>query len=688
MGFNFSDSVYTALLGLFAAILGIGYPLIIQAMGEIDKRYNSTRLTSCFEKDGRFKRFNVAILVSVFAAFVSGFALHLFNGIACVQVVLLTVLSIVVLWLVISTISLYRLFMIFFYPQDLFEYLKSDQQPRLFEILDLTCYAAEKENVRLYNEGVKYIEGTIEQAKKNKYLTDYERGVVEEMLKRTSKKDAPRYLRIDSTAIFLYFSCRPLRFRMMWDVLRQHIENGNYDWIMNYWEIADQEFRDINKQHEKEDTEYPSLFCETDAWKDFKEFHIALGALLLYNKRNDWLRQMIRFTNTMPPSYDLALCTFRGVFRWLHYFAELPDIGKRSLEYKCPMNFHSGICTGGLTYHYIVRYLAYSMLYLDELNYNVRHVEPLELPVTLTEKNEDEKAILANKEFIRLTEILKQNVSEINKEINRPSKVVFEINSALDNFIENCETVIYNSIKEKKWSDEKEKRIKTQLVLEFNSQKEKLITDINSSLYKCAATEKTACVDRRIKESDIYEGDYWYCVNLESTIISSLIRNIEITFNQIFLLKDASKVYTIRYADIEEALDRLQLSDRYMVLGFGGVELERRFSTHLQAGIKDVWAKNAEIVVLKKSQMPYVEFCTSDKDTGFEQIEASCLYSNIGELKKAKFSEEKLILKVLVNYKLVVSQSPIKFIRLRVATEVTDKTYDLDKIVPANDVLQ
>ena len=153
MEFDFIDSTYTALLGLFAAILGIGYPLIIQEMEEIDKRYNSTRLTSCFEKDGRFKRFNVAILVSVFAAFVSGFALHLLNRTTYVQISLLAILSIVILWLVINTIGLYKLFMIFFYPQNLLEYLKKNQQPKLFEILDLTCYAAEKENVELYNKG-------------------------------------------------------------------------------------------------------------------------------------------------------------------------------------------------------------------------------------------------------------------------------------------------------------------------------------------------------------------------------------------------------------------------------------------------------------------------------------------------------------------------------------------------------
>ena len=535
------------------------------------------------------------------------------------------------------------------------------------------------------NKGVKYIGKTIEQANRNKCLTDYERDVVEEMLKRTSRKDAPRYLRIDSTAIFLYFSCRPLRFRMMWDILRQHIEYGNYDWIMNYWEMADSVFRQMNVDY-NEDAEYLDCFQDDECTK-FKEFHIALGALLLYYKKNDCLHQMIRFSNLLPERYDLALCTFWGIFRWLRLFYSLLN-RPGYLESNYPMTCHLDIHADNVVYHHVVRYLAYSMLYLDELNYNVRYVKPLESPVTFTEDKEKEKVIPINEEFISLAEKLKQNVSEINKEINRPSKVVFEINCALDDFIEKCKTAIDDSIKEKKWSNEKEKNIKTQLVSEFNKQKEKLVTDTNSSLNINAATENTACVDREIAGSYIYAGNYRHNVNLEYMIISSLIRKIEIAFNQFFLLKRATKIYTIRYADIKEALDRLQLSDQYMALGFGGLELGQHCSISLQAAITDVWANNAEIIILKKSQMPYVKLCTSDSNSGFGRIGDSCLYTNIEELKKTKPSNNKLILKVLVNYKLVVPQSPIDFIRLRVATEVTDKTYDLDKIVPAGDILK
>lgn len=51
MDFSFSNSTYTALLALFAAIFGVGYPLIIQAIGEIDKKYDSTLLLKVLKRN-------------------------------------------------------------------------------------------------------------------------------------------------------------------------------------------------------------------------------------------------------------------------------------------------------------------------------------------------------------------------------------------------------------------------------------------------------------------------------------------------------------------------------------------------------------------------------------------------------------------------------------------------------------
>lgn len=81
MDFSFSNSTYTALLALFAAIFGVGYPLIIQAIGEIDKKYDSTLLLKCFEEEPDFKRFNKRVLTCIFFSITTPFILFLSNAI-------------------------------------------------------------------------------------------------------------------------------------------------------------------------------------------------------------------------------------------------------------------------------------------------------------------------------------------------------------------------------------------------------------------------------------------------------------------------------------------------------------------------------------------------------------------------------------------------------------------------------
>lgn len=694
MNFEFGNNVYTGLIGIFAAVMGIAYPLILQSLEKIDTRYNSTRLTKCFEEDKRFNYFNRSLKISIFFAFVTGFALYEFENTQGAQVILLAIHSVVTLWLVINTINLYRLFMDFFYPQKLLNYLKSFERPRLFEILDITYYAAEKENVELYNDGTTYIADTLTKINSDKNLQPYGRKVIEEILKRSSKKDTPQFLRIDNTGIILYFNCCPLDYRKMWEILRQHVERDNFDWLMNYWEIADQHYRRmIERSVDKEDAEYPSYFIENEETK-FKEFHIALGAVMLHHKKERWLHQMMRFTNIAPARYDLALCTFKGIFRWLRHFTKslywtnFDD----SLEYNYPIIFHTGVNGENIIYHHIVRYLAYSMLHLNELNYNVRYVEPFELPHPCTNDGIEDEAIPTNNAFIQMATNLKQYVREVNKEIDRPYEVLQQTIDAIDAFIEECKSAIFNTLSEKKWSDKKEQQLKEQLVTEFNGQSRLIIYREDANNDGWQKIEKIAECKVKIEFSDIFEGDYCYSNNLESNIVSLLIRNIQQEYNRLFILNHTSLNYKIRYIDIDIALERLQLSDQYVVIGMG-IDIEHRFAPKTQATIKDVISHSSEIVILKKSLLPYISFLYANSD--LESLSPiggsnSYLYTNLDMLRETNQSDgyQDLFLKVAVRYILVIPPTIIKYIRIKISSKNASEKLDLDKITQVDSVLK
>ena len=685
MGFNFSDTTYAALLGLFAAVFGIGYPLMIQAMGKIDKKYESARLLDYFEKNSIYLNFNRKLWICVYVILVTPFVLFLSNDLAWLPVVVLASDAIFILMLIIASVGLYKLIHKYYNPQQLYQLLRANLKWR--EIVDLAIYAAKNEDLALYNACV----GDI-----GKFLSTYGhttdseevKEITESFLRISSRKDAPEFLKSNTLGIDLYFVQPLLQYDLMWSILRRQINNGNFDWIMHYWECADYYYTTLLSQELLDKGERKSFDKEKDR---FKEFHVAFCALLLYCEKMEWLTRVMRFTNQLPARYELIPRSFEEIFYWLKHFCHMlsGSMGNLYLENHYRFTEHGGVQTDYITYEGVVRYLACRMLFLGEIGLEVRCKDPLTLPLPCVRDDDKtgEKVIPTNKENINLARQLKNAAKEINEIVKKEGNFVDKVHHAIDSYIEDCKNAMGDSQKDEDNAIGKEKLLKEQLFSEFERQKKILFLDKNPSLDERASEMRTAKCEMKIRESDIYEGDYRYNVNLESVVISRIISDIQTAFNQIFQVNRTLNVYTIRYTDIAEVLDRLQLSDQYEVIGWG-VNLEQKFATKTKATIKDALVHYSEIIVLKKSMMPYVVFCTSDNDSGFEQIEGSCLYSNIGELKKAKSSNDKLILKVLVNYKLVVPQSSIEFIRFRVATEVTDKTYDLDKIVPASDVLQ
>lgn len=50
MNFDFSDYTYSGLIGIFSAIIGMCYPLMLQAIERIDEKYHVIRFVELFRK--------------------------------------------------------------------------------------------------------------------------------------------------------------------------------------------------------------------------------------------------------------------------------------------------------------------------------------------------------------------------------------------------------------------------------------------------------------------------------------------------------------------------------------------------------------------------------------------------------------------------------------------------------------
>ena len=84
-------------------------------------------------------------------------------------------------------------------------------------------------------------------------------------------------------------------YQMMWVWIIKMLNAGHYDWIKQYWNIANQyctfKLEYSNKKDEK---------------NKFLEFHIMVGVLLFYKKSYNLLQHIFNFTNTLPAKYQIG----------------------------------------------------------------------------------------------------------------------------------------------------------------------------------------------------------------------------------------------------------------------------------------------------------------------------------------------------------------------------------------------
>lgn len=63
MAFDFSNYTYSGLIGIFSAIIGMCYPLLLQAIDRIDEKYHVIRFVELFKEEVVYGRFNHLLFI-------------------------------------------------------------------------------------------------------------------------------------------------------------------------------------------------------------------------------------------------------------------------------------------------------------------------------------------------------------------------------------------------------------------------------------------------------------------------------------------------------------------------------------------------------------------------------------------------------------------------------------------------
>lgn len=93
----------------------------------------------------------------------------------------------------------------------------------------------------------------------------------------------------------------------LWICLHQQLDYNRDEWFMDYWKHAHQYYEERFPSGSSCNDEKTEEAEEIEkAKKEFEEFHLALGGLLLYKQKHNLLQQVTTYSSDVPARYPLV----------------------------------------------------------------------------------------------------------------------------------------------------------------------------------------------------------------------------------------------------------------------------------------------------------------------------------------------------------------------------------------------
>lgn len=119
--FEFSNNAISLLLSVFSVIVGMTYPLLLQAIQRIDEQYRSSRITKILKEEKVFRLFQWLVTISIAFAFISIFILQLLDDCPTLTIVWVTIHTLLTWLLLVTTILLVYTIMTYYNPDELLD---------------------------------------------------------------------------------------------------------------------------------------------------------------------------------------------------------------------------------------------------------------------------------------------------------------------------------------------------------------------------------------------------------------------------------------------------------------------------------------------------------------------------------------------------------------------------------------
>lgn len=655
MKFDFLYHTYTLTITVFAAVFGMAYPLILQAIERIDQKYTSSVLSTDLRKRWQFKAFNVLILAGIACVGILAYVIECVDSEQWKYAVVSVAVFLIIL-LMIDVVLLVQQIIDYYSPKDLFGLLKKNSKEKDADaLLDLAKFAAKTDDFMLHVNSLSEIASLFyeEQQKAPKDKPVEYSPELYDILSKIAKRvgdptlfdDRYNYIGI-VTAVYNHSSeggLSPNTMLRTWEMVNRAAKVGNTGWFRDYWTYADQYYR-FYKLNGR------TPLCDNNL-KEFYRYHVMMGGLLIYFKRYDWLTHIMRFSQSQPEKFELIPGTLGRIFEMVWLVDELNEKPFGLYQKYQYLGLEEGAkiddAIAGYTYQYLALLIIRLWTYSD---YNINYDDPFILPAA------DNDYVENNERMINRVEWMKKNVERwynnglITEFGFRNVPDVNVVKSKLDEYIDVLKQKIVEIQARNEVNEHKAKVIKDEMIVSNAnyycpipmSDGDKLL---DGALFNTHSTPVVAT--KRIEKPFITKCSKMELGNFGGGLVCELnFKILNEYLRAAFSMMPCSVSYNINQKDLLEAIDRLELPEDYAIVEIGNVLnlYEFRNKITVEGGKRNY--KGHEILslgmadfsnclwILRESEVPFIEIVeTSFTGGGYTEIDHSNhLFSNIDHI--------------------------------------------------------
>ena len=445
--FNFFSNTYSAVVTIFAALLGISFPLILQSIQRIDEKYDSAVISDRFEDENIYNIFKWLLYIYAVIVCIVPFVLSFLSNVE-MEYWVNSFLLLYLLCIIMTLVILFDRISKYYNIEKLLSYLSSKKiESDILIFWDVMRFASKAENEHLYKTAIIEVFGYFvkeQEDSKDKKEIVYSASLYQVLYEMGSAVGNPQqqsfiYNRNDIISILYNTVITNAKisqqtFNCIWFMLNNASFVSNINWLKTYWTYANQYMRFRKMKCDNEDKQ--------EYLKEFYVFNVMFGAMLTYHRNYSTLNYIMSFSQNLPLSFPLIPGTFSKIIECVDNICNMNN------QWLTPMGLESKYSIKGLdegvnasneiaktAYKYLSLLFIRLWSYKD---YNINYNEPLEIPYI-------DNSINKNEQLIKISKTIKEYIDtwyssgELNNLglWNLPSKS--DVLALLDNYITSLE---------------------------------------------------------------------------------------------------------------------------------------------------------------------------------------------------------------------------------------------------------